>query len=141
MKSLDRRRMSILRKVEEADNDVKFQEFSVHSVGGFEVIEIPGWTREEGYEIEQLLQRGFLAKSETNGDEPWLNEPGPDSIHKVTYVSLTPAGHDFLENSNWLRYGWLNIKRNWPTVIVGLGLSILTAVSVSWAQFYWGAPQ
>jgi hypothetical protein len=128
--SLKKRRLEILRRVEAADANLLFQEFSEHEIGGFEEEQTSEWTREEAYEIQQLVRRGFLEISETKGDEPWLNEAGPNSVYKETYLFLTPAGHDFLEDQakGWWKKQFIALSQN----VVTIGLSALTALVIAW---------
>lgn len=139
MKSLSQRRINILRRVEAADSYLKFEEYSEHEIGGFEQTRTPDWEAEEAYEIMQLVRRGLLEISETKGDEPWLMEAGPEPVYKETYVFLTPAGHDFLEEltKTW----WAKQIKALSQNIVSIFIAVIIALAVSWASYFLGAPE
>ncbi len=118
----------------------KFESFS-RNWGGFEDATTPDWDSNQAYNIRLLIRDGYL-RSDKVSDAPWLGNGNDDAFpYAETYIGLTSAGHDLLdERTVWLR-AWNNVKRNWATVLVGLILSILTSLLVGWAEFFAGAPK
>ncbi|MEX5727754.1 hypothetical protein Ga0609869_001107 [Rhodovulum iodosum] len=135
MKSLARRRLDILKKIEADEYYLKFEEYSTHPVGGCEEVTTPDWTDEESYEIKQLVRRGYLEISATKGDEPWLGG-APDAPYKETYVFLTPAGHDFLQSRKPV-FRALNFAK---TGVGALLLSVLFPALVAWITVKYISP-
>lgn len=136
MKSESARRFAILEKIEAAENAALFEQFYIHPVGGFEQSITESWTSEDVYEVEQLIRRGFVEKLYTKGDEPWLDGAGPDAIRRETYLILTPAGHDFLEEArkNW----WRKQTRALANNVLTVGVSVLTSLFAAWAVSLFG---
>lgn len=129
MKSLSQRRVDILKKVEASDYPLKFEEYSEHEIGGFEQTKTPGWSQEQAYEIGQLVRRGLVEISTTKGDEPWLMEAGPEPVYKETYVFLTPAGHDFLEEleKTWWAKQRKALGQNVLTIFIAVFIALCSA--------------
>ncbi|WP_298561766.1 hypothetical protein [uncultured Aliiroseovarius sp.] len=113
---------------------MRFEVFS-SDVAGYEDIDHPGFSREEAHHVELLLLEGLIGKDRIS-DAPWLGA-GKSDAYAETYIYLTPKGYDWLENRGLVRRITKNIAGNIPSII----FSVLTALSVSWAIYHWGAPK
>jgi len=111
-----------------------FEKF-FRNYGGDEESNAPDWTYDECYNINLMIMDG-LVRSEKVIDAPWLQGPAPDDSFAETYISITTAGHNYIEASNWIFRAWKNIQSNIPTIIASVG----TAILLSWAIYYFGAP-
>ncbi|WP_126974824.1 hypothetical protein [Frigidibacter oleivorans] len=133
--------LSILRQIEADSNPMtRFERFS-RNYGGYDDTNTPDWSDEQAYNIRLLIRDGYL-RSDRVSDAPWLGTGSNDEDpYAETYIGLTSAGHDLLDESSVLLRAWNNVKRNWATVFVGLIISILTSVLVGWAEFFAGAPE
>ena len=113
-----------MRKIESADSaSILFEQFS-KNWGGYDDATTPDWSNEEAYNISLLIKDGFLLLSRVN-DAPWLG-PAPDDAYAETYISLTTAGHDWLERQNWFGRAIKNISSNVASIIAAVTLALIT---------------
>ena len=132
MKRERKLQISILRRIEEDENAaVKFEEPSQNQFG-YNERSTPDWSDEESYNINLMIRDGFLRMSELS-DSPHLGGL-PDDPYAETYLHLTTAGHDWLENSNLIVAGYRNIRTNLATLVA----SVLTALAIAYGLNIFG---
>ncbi|WP_373355160.1 hypothetical protein [Pseudoroseicyclus sp. CXY001] len=124
--------IEILKKLEASeDQSLRFEVYA-KNFGGYDDAETPDWSREEAYNARLLIRDGFV-RTEKVTDAPWFG-PGPEDTYAETYAFLTSAGHDRIENANWLKAAWSNIWSNIPTFLA----SVITALIIAWAVKIFG---
>ncbi len=89
----ERTKFSILRKLAASENVLTFETFSIHEIGGFKECDTPDWSSEEAYCIRLMVEEGLLNKTQTEGDEPWLEGHMPGGTISETYIGLTSLAH------------------------------------------------
>ncbi|WP_031323877.1 hypothetical protein [Rhodobacter capsulatus] len=124
----------VLKRFEESENEwLRFRRQWLDESGNhFE--DTPDWTDAEAFQIRLMIDEGvFELHLEQCGASAYLFGDDPDEL----LLRLNSSGHDRLETLGLWRYAGTNVKRNWPTVLVGL----LSAVLVSWAVHLFGPPE
>ena len=127
MKRSRKIQLNVLKKLEVAtDASLRFEQFA-KNYGGYEDATTPDWSVEQAYNIRLMIRDGLVRLAKVD-DAPWFG-PAPDDPYAETYISLTSAGHDRLEASNWLIAAYRNVKSNMATVAA----AVVLAVASQWA--------
>ena len=128
MKRDKRIRMGVLKRIEAHEYpQLAFQESYVDADGN-DCVSTSGWTDEETYNIKLLIKDGLVAR-EWLSNAPWL-----EGGQSVSYVSLTSAGHDYLDSRNWFLRATRKLKSNVPTAVGSAFVAFIAFVWVLLSQ-------